>query len=62
MRVWLWTTFFLVCNIMGVETFRAAVTLPREDALLPALLTVPLVGLTALGVTRVLRAWQTPND
>jgi hypothetical protein len=58
MRVGVWTMFFLICNVLGVETFRAAVTLPPEDALLPAVLTVPLVGLTAFGVTRVLQAWQ----
>jgi hypothetical protein len=62
MRVGLWTAFLLVSNVLGVETFRAAITLPREDALWPSLLTVPLVGLTAFGVTRVLRAWHTRDE
>jgi hypothetical protein len=62
MRVGLWTAFLLVSNVLGVETFRAAVTLPREDALLPAMLTVPLVGLAAFGVTRVLRAWHARDE
>jgi hypothetical protein len=62
MRVGLWTAFLLVSNVLGVEAFRAAILLPREDALLPAVLTVPLVGLTAFGVTRVLHAWQARDE
>jgi hypothetical protein len=58
MRLWLWVAFFLVANLLGVEVFKAAVTLPREEALLPCLLTLPLVGLAALGATRIVDAWQ----
>jgi hypothetical protein len=58
MLVGLWMLFFLFCNALGVETFRAAITLPPEDALLPAALTIPLVGLTAFGATRMLQAWR----
>ena len=53
-----WIAFFVVCNVLGVEAFRAAMTLPFEKALLPGILTVPLVGLTAFGMTCVLSAWQ----
>ena len=45
MRLWLWVAFFIVANLLGVEVFKAAVTLPWDEALLPGLLTVPLVGL-----------------
>ncbi len=62
MRVGLWVAFFVVCNVLGVEAFRAAMTLPFEDALLPAVLTVPLVGLTAFGATRLVNAWQERNE
>ena len=58
MRVGLWGAFFVVCNILGVETFKAALTLPLEEAYLPGLLSVPLIGLTAFGVTRVVAAWR----
>lgn len=58
MRILLWAAFFLVSNVVGVEVFKAAITLPRDEALLPGLLTVPLVGMAALAVTRVLDAWQ----
>jgi hypothetical protein len=58
MRLALWAAFFVVCNILGVETFKAALTLPADEALLPGVLSVPLVGLAALGVTRVLDAWR----
>jgi len=58
MRLVLWAAFFVVCNILGVETFKAALTLPTDEAFVPGLLTVPLVGLTALGVTRLLDAWK----
>lgn len=57
----LWGAFFVVCNTVGVETFKAAVTLPPEEALAPGLLTVPLVGLTAFGATRLLGAWRDPE-
>jgi hypothetical protein len=61
MRLWLWVAFFLVANLLGVEVFKAAVTLPREEALLPGLLTLPLVGLSALGASRIVDAWQKPE-
>jgi hypothetical protein len=58
MRFGLWVAFFLICNVLGVEAFRAALTLPFEDALLPAALSVPLVGLTAFSATRLLSTWR----
>jgi hypothetical protein len=58
MRLVLWAAFFVVCNILGVETLKAALTLPMDEAFVPGVLTVPLVGLTAFGVTRVLDAWR----
>ncbi len=58
MRVALWIAFFLVCNVLGVEALRAVVTLPWEEAILPGVLLVPLIGLTAWGATRLLEAWQ----
>lgn len=58
MRVSLWVAFFVVCNILGVEVFHAAVTLPLKEALLPGVLTVPLIGLTAFGAARVMSAWE----
>jgi hypothetical protein len=61
MRLSLWVAFFLVANLLGVEVFKAAVTLPWEEALLPGLLTLPLVGLSALGATRIVDAWQRPE-
>jgi hypothetical protein len=57
MRLALWAAFFLVCNVLGVETFKAAITLPFDEALMPGLLSVPLVGLAAFSVTRVVDAW-----
>jgi hypothetical protein len=62
MRVALWVAFFLICNVLGVEAFRAAMTLPLEEALLPAALTVPLVGLTAFGATRLLTNWRDGDE
>ena len=53
MRTVLWGLFFVVCNIVGVEVFKAAITLPFDEALLPRVLAVPLIGLTALSATRV---------
>jgi hypothetical protein len=61
MRLWLWVAFFLVANLLGVEVFKAAVTLPPEEALLPGLLTLPLVALSALGASRIVDAWQRPE-
>jgi hypothetical protein len=58
MRVALWAAFFVVSNVLGVEVFKAAVTLPFEEAFLPGILTVPLVGLAALGATQVVDAWN----
>ena len=58
MRLWLWVGFFVVSNVLGVEVFKAAMTLPWDEALLPGVLTVPLVGLSALGATRIVSAWQ----
>ena len=57
MRLALWAAFFLVSNVLGVETFKAAITLPLDEALMPGLLSVPLIGLAALSVTRVVDAW-----
>lgn len=62
MRMWLWVAFFVVANLLGVTVFKAAVTLPWEEALLPALLTLPLVVLSALGATRIVSAWQNPDE
>ena len=62
MRLWLWIAFFVVSNVLGVEVFKAAMTLPWNEALLPGVLTVPLVGLTALGATRVVSAWQRSEE
>jgi hypothetical protein len=58
MQLWLWIAFFVVSNLLGIEVFKAAVTLPWEEALVPGLLTVPLIAMTALSATRVLAAWQ----
>lgn len=58
MRLVLWAAFFVVSNILGVEAFKAALTLPKDEAFVPGILTVPLVGLTAFGVTRVVDAWR----
>jgi hypothetical protein len=62
MRVASWVAFFLVCNVLGVEAFKAAFTLPWNEALLPGVLSVPLIGLTAFGATRVLDAWHTRDE
>jgi hypothetical protein len=61
MRFWSWAAFFVVCNIVGVEVFKAAMTLPFEEALLPGVLCIPLIGLTAIGATRVLSLWNDPE-
>jgi hypothetical protein len=62
MRLWLWIAFFLVANVLGVEVFKAAVTLPRDEALIPGLLTVPLVLLSAVGATRIVSFWRRPEE
>jgi hypothetical protein len=62
MRLWLWVAFFVVANLLGVEVFRAAVTLPWDEAVIPGLLTIPLILLSALGATRIVAAWQRPEE
>jgi len=62
MRLALWSAFFVVSNLLGVEAFKAAVTLPSDERLLPCLLTFPLIGLTAVSATRVVEAWRRRND
>jgi hypothetical protein len=62
MRFWTWLAFFVVCNVLGVEVFKAAMTLPFEEALLPGVLTVPLIGLTALGATRLVSLWNNREE
>jgi hypothetical protein len=58
MRLWLWVAFFVISNLLGIEVFKAAVTLPFDEALLPGVLTLPLIGLTAVSATRVMDAWK----
>ena len=58
MRLGLWIAFFVVSNLLGVEAFKAALTLPSDERLVPSLLTLPLVGLTAVSATRVVDAWR----
>jgi len=62
MRGALWVVFLAICNILGVQAFTAAFTLPFEEALLPGILSVPLIGLTALSVTRVVACWRRPDE
>jgi len=62
MRLVLWIAFFVISNLLGIEAFKAAVTLPSDERLLPCLLTFPLIGLTALSATRVLEAWRRRDD
>jgi len=62
MQLWSWVALFIVCNVLGVEVFKAAMTLPFEEALLPGVLTIPLVGLTAVGATRVMALWKKPDE
>ena len=62
MRLALWIAFFVVSNLLGVEAFKAAVTLPSDERLLPSLLTFPLIGLTAVSATRVVEAWRRRSD
>ena len=62
MRLVLWFAFFVVSNVIGVEVFKAAMTLPFEEAVLPGLLTPPFVGLAAVSATRVFQAWQGRDD
>ena len=62
MRIGLWVAFFVVCNVVGVEVFKAAILLPFEDALLPRVLASPLIGLTALSATRVLGMFDSRDE
>jgi hypothetical protein len=62
MRLWSWVAFFVVCNILGVEVFKAAMTLPFEEALVPGVLSIPLIGLTAIGATRVVSLWNSSRE
>jgi hypothetical protein len=62
MRLGLWLAFFVVSNLLGIEAFKAAMTLPSDERLLPSLLTFPLIGLTAVSVTRVVDAWRRRGD
>lgn len=62
MRLALWMIFFVVSNVLGVEAFKAAVTLPSDERLVPGLLTFPLIALTAVSVTRVVDAWRRRDD
>ena len=62
MRLALWIAFFVVSNVLGVVAFKAAVTLPSDERLVPSLLTFPLIGLTAVSATRVLDAWRRRDD
>jgi len=62
MRLWLWVAFFVISNLLGVEVFKAAVTLPFDEALLPGVLTLPLVALTAVSATRVMDAWKNREE
>jgi hypothetical protein len=62
MRLALWVAFFVVANLLGVEVFKAAVTLPWEEALLPGLLTIPFVLLSAVGASRIVSAWRSPEE
>ena len=62
MQLSLWIAFFVVSNLLGIEVFKAAVTLPWEEALLPGVLTLPLVVLSALSATRILAAWEARKE
>jgi hypothetical protein len=62
MQLSLWVALFIVANLLGVEVLKAAVTLPWQEALVPGLLTIPLVLLSAVGVTRIVSAWQHPEE
>jgi hypothetical protein len=62
MRLVAWVGFFVVSNLLGIEAFKAAMTLPSDERLLPGLLTFPLIGLTAVSATRVVDAWRRRDD
>ena len=61
MRTSLWALFFVICNIVGVEVFKAAITLPYDEALLPRVLAVPLIGLAALSASRIAGLFSARN-
>ena len=58
MRSALWLAFFVVTNVLGVKALTAALTLPFDEGLVPAILTVPLIALAALGAARLAAAWR----
>ena len=58
MRAILWLALFIVANVLGVSASTAALTLRSDERLLPAVLTIPLVGLAAMGAARLAAAWQ----
>jgi hypothetical protein len=58
MLAWLWAAFFLISSMVGVKVFEAVFKLPREEALLPALVCIPLVVLCAFSATQLLAAWR----
>jgi hypothetical protein len=62
MRLTLWIAFFVVSNLLGVEAFKAALTLPSDERLVPGLLMFPLIGLTAVSATRVVDAWRRRHE
>jgi hypothetical protein len=62
MRLLLWGVFFVISNLLGVEALKAAMTLPSDERLLPSLLMLPLIGLTAMSATRVLDAWRRKDE
>jgi hypothetical protein len=62
MQLGLWLVFFVICNLVGVKVFTAALTLPADEALVPAILTVPLIMLAALGASRLAEAWSSRDD
>lgn len=62
MRLLLWGAFFVISNLLGVEALKAAITLPSDERLLPGLLTLPLIGLTAMSATRLLDAWRRKDE
>jgi hypothetical protein len=61
MRTALWAAFFVICNVIGVEVFKAAITLPFDEALVPRVLSVPMIGLTALSATRIAGLFSSRN-
>ena len=62
MRSILWLALFVVANVLGVNALTAALTLPADERLLPAMLTVPLIGIAALGAARLSVAWRAGRE